>query len=326
VIAEWAELPADEPGRCRCGPRAAGGRCPLCGEAVAAAEPTPAEVVPFTVGPEAAQRALARWLGGGWFHPWRLSRILRSRSLRAVYVPCWVLRADVDAEWRGRVGRERVDRVHVDPAQRGDSRTWVTATVTDWRWQTGRRRQPGAVHLVAAHAPFPEAWQGAPTPDAGAQPLEVAAEALPATVSLGTASSLARGALRESARAACRAELPTELVRELQVDVDLTGEQWSLVVVPAWVATWWDGDQLRHVWCHGRTGEVVGARPVDWRAVRVVSTLALAPGVLAVVAGVPLLVVFAVGVPTMLFGLSALAVGSLVSVVAWSAALASEQE
>lgn len=302
--------------------------CPLCGGETTASEPLeapPAAVAPFSVGAESAQRALARWLGGGWFHPWRLRRLLRAGSLQAVFVPCWVLEGRVDAEWRGRVGHERVERVF-DPA----AGAWETRARVDWRWQTGRVRDR-VVELVPATPHLPPralellrvTFDPAELHPFDAGPSEPGLEP---ELSLGRARGEGRRVLRGRIRDRCRAEVPAPLLRDLSVSEDLVDEAWRLVWLPVLVGAWWDRGVRRVVVVHGRTGEVVGARPVDWARVRLVVAIALLPGALAVLAGVPLLLVFAVGVPTMLFGLFALALGSGLSILVWSAALASEGE
>jgi hypothetical protein len=131
-------------------------------------------------------------------------------------------------------------------------------------------------------------------------------------------------AVRAEARDACRADIPSPHLRDLTVTTDLVDETWRPILVPAWVGVFPLHDRVHVVVVHGRTGEVAGARPVDWRKVKAAMVLLLAPGGALVVLGLPLLPVLAVGVPVMLFGLLLLALGGVVSAVVWSSALASE--
>ncbi len=308
--------------------------CVACGSPRPAAvddepdRPRAAGVLPFSVSAEACRQAAARWLGGGWFHPRELTRLARGEGFRRVWVPHWTLTAGIDAEWRARVGHERVDRAYQPHSQQ-----WETRTEIDWRWQSGRVRLPPRTLFVPATRRLPRRWLGAVGPgndlaDAvGIEPSALAdAVELAADVSPADGWEEGRARLREHARDACRADIPSPHTGDLAVTTDVLDASSQLVLVPVWVACFRSQDRAHVVLCHGRTGEIVGSRPVDWRKVKAALVLLLAPGGSLVLLGVPLLVVLAVGVPVMLFGLLLLALGAVASVVVWSTALASEVE
>lgn len=321
-----------------CGARVAlpaggdGSTCLLCGSshvsARAAGGPTPirpAGLVPFSVTAEVCRQHVARWLGGGWFHPWNLSRIARVERLHALYVPHWVFTAAVDAEWKARVGHERVERTF-DPR----TNSWETRVELDWRWQTGRVRSPARPRIVQGTRRLPHGVVDVDTTSelADAVPFDPAllgtVPVVDADLPLADAWERGRADFLAGVREDCRAALPTQHVRDLTVVADLLDESWQLVLLPVWVAPWWFRDRSHAVSCHGRTGVIAGDKPVDWRKVRAALVVALGPGILLVLVGVPLLFVFAVGVPVMLFGLFLLVLGSVASVLVWSSALASE--
>jgi hypothetical protein len=319
-----------------CGAGFAGGEerspCSICGGPVPepaaldeAPTPPPIACAPFTVSADAARQAVARWTGNAPFRPRELRRLARADGLRPVFVPCWLFTAGLDAEWRGRVGRERIDR-----DRDADTGLWRTRTVVDWRWQTGRVRRPSRTCAVPATRRLPDAAL-APLLDpfdlSAFEPLGPEPPPVPALigdVALADAWAAGRARMRAEARGACEADLPAPRVRDLSVVADLVDESWRQVLVPVWVGVYRDQGRPAVVLVHGRTGAVAGRRTVDWFQVRAAVTVALVPGIALVLAGVPLLPVLALGVPVLLFGLLLLALGGAVVGVAWSRAVAAE--
>ncbi len=307
--------------------------CPLCASAQVVLRERhrgsgarPQAVLPFAVLAGEAKDRVRAWLGRGWFRPWDLVVLAHTEALTGMYVPFWLGAAEVDAEWRAQVGRERVERPRDLELGLAASRT-----VVDWGWESGRVRSlpararvPGTTRLGATE--IGEAL--AETSLEGLQDYEPAAVAgfqvLAADRALPEALDLGRVELAALAREACRAAVGAERVRSLSVTWDLRGEAWRPVLLPLWVSAYRYGDRTYVVVVDGSTGRVVGQKPVVWRRVGFAIAMLTAPGLLLTTIGLPLLFV-AVGAVVLPMGLVLLVLGGLASAWIWSSAAASEE-
>jgi hypothetical protein len=291
--------------------------CAFCGSNKVAAHTAsdealrPRYLIPFKVEIERCHSLARDWLGRGWMHPSGLATAAGSARFTGVYLPYWTFSARVAANWRAQVGYERQERVYDHGTKK-----WRTETKIDWRWESGqagvtitdqmeagttkvspvllRRLNSFDLSALTAYDPgFLAGWQ-----------------AHPYDVPLSQAWDTARMTMREQAKQACRGEIASPHVRDLNVSADFENETWRYILAPVYLAPYRFGGQPFQLMVNGQTGEVVGQKPVQWLKVWLAVAALLAPGVLLALIGLPLTLVAGLGVVVMGVG-GALFLGGL---------------
>jgi hypothetical protein len=274
----------------------------------------PRFVIPFKVQADACWRLAREWLGRGWMHPAGLAAAAGSAEFKGLYLPFWTFGARVVSNWRAEVGREVQKQVF----DTHDAK-WKTKTEIEWRWQDGQVMVPVADHIepattkvsttllarvaafdlngLTAYDPaFLAGWQA----QAYDRPL-------------ATAWENARAYMREAARQACQADVPSPHVRNLSVNADFEDEVWRYILAPVYVAPYRYGDKLYQLMINGQTGAVVGQKPVAWAKVWLVVAALLAPGTLLSLVGLPLLLAAGIGGVLLVLGGSLFLAGLMIS-------------
>lgn len=83
------------------------GECVFCGRKTIIGKPQPKIenshqcMIPFRIGEEDALDAMQQHLKSLWFRPTGISRFLRSKSVKKVYVPFWAFDVQVTTNWSG---------------------------------------------------------------------------------------------------------------------------------------------------------------------------------------------------------------------------------
>jgi DNA-directed RNA polymerase subunit RPC12/RpoP len=275
--------------RCtRCGaveslePGVAAGACDFCGTpAVVEAPPRddlvrPAGVLPFRVTRHTALASFRAWLGSLWFRPNNLPARAEIESVHGVYIPFWTFDAVTLSRWR---------------AQAGTRRGFGKRQRIDWRWTSGTLEHlfddlpvPASGGLDRGLArrlePFPtgELVPYEPSYLAGFAAEEHA-------VPLEAAWREARGRMESTLRAACKAEVPGQLVRNLQVETSWSALACKSGLLPVWLAAYEYSGQSYAYAVNGATGEAAGDAPWSWWKI----------GLALAAAAIVLLVLFSLG-------------------------------
>ncbi len=304
--------------------------CPFCASNRVNLRQAPSEnlrprfVIPFKITPEIVRQRARQWLGKGWFHPSGLADSSAIDRFSGVYLSFWTFDANIGSDWNAEVGYEREER-HYDAS----AKEWRTRTVIDWRWERGHVVTRVNNLLVAGTArlshlilekvyPFNLNDLVTYSPDflAGWQ-------ALTYDITLPKAWEAGKAIMREKAKSACYADIPTNHVRNFSMSADFSDEAWRYVLLPVYVAAYLFEGKTYQVMVNGQTGTVAGQKPVAWWKVWLAIGLLLAPGLLLGLVG---LILTAAGVGIVLLGVAfiLLIIGMILSIIIYRHAVASE--
>ncbi len=285
----------------------------------------PRFLIPFHIQPEDVRSRAHEWLGKGWFHPAELRQSAALDRFNGIYLPFWTFDASITADWRAEVGYERQERYYDS-----HSKSWKTRTRIDWRWESGRvvvevddhllsgssrlsrlilkRLYPFDLNALVPYRPdFLAGWQ--------AQAYDV---------TLTQAWEQAKDEMREQAKTACYADIPTSHVRNFSMTADFADEVWRYLLLPVYVAAYKFEDKVYQVMVNGQTGAVAGQKPVAWWKIWLAIAAMLAPGLLVGLIGLPLTLVGGAGLFVMLLGFILLIIGGAFSIALYRQAVASE--
>lgn len=284
----------------------------------------PRFLIPFKVTTDVVRQRTREWLGKGWFHPSGLASSSAIDHFTGVYLSFWTFDADMSSDWNAEVGYERQERFYDASAKE-----WRSRTVIDWRWEKGHvntgvrdlliagtsrlsrlileKLYPFDLNDLVAYSPdFLAGWQ-AQTYD----------------IPLPQAWETGKAAMREKARAACYADIPTQHVRNFSMKADFSDETWRYLLLPVYVSAYIFDNKPYQVMVNGQTAVVAGQKPVAWWKIWLAIALLLAPGLFLGLVG---LVLTVAGVGVLLLGLAfiLLVIGAILSVVIYRKAAASE--
>jgi DNA-directed RNA polymerase subunit RPC12/RpoP len=305
--------------------------CPFCASNKVNVRPGPNDqlrplfLIPFHVLPESNKARVTDWLGRGWFHPDGLAASTVIEHFSGTYLPFWTFNANISADWKAEVGYEEQESYYD-----ASDKTWKTRTVIRWRWENGMATldiddwlQPGSSH-ISRHIlqqiyPFDLNALVTYSPDflAGWQ-------AQTYNIILPAAWEDAKNAMREKARDACNAQIPTSHVRNFSMVADFADESWRYILLPVYIAAYSFEQKTFQVMVNGQTGVVAGQKPVAWWKIWLAIAAMLLPGTLAGLIGLPLLLVGGVGILPIGIGLILLIIGLFFAARLYLQAQASE--
>jgi len=304
--------------------------CPFCASNKVNVRTAPAEnlrprfLVPFKIKSETIGSGVQAWLNKGWFHPSELSTSSVVDRLSGIYLSFWTFDADIASDWKAQVGYERQERYYDS-----SSKEWKSRTVIDWRWEDGsvntsisnllipastrvsrvilERLNPFKLNDLVTYSPdFLAGWQ--------AQTYDLT---LPAAWEKGKAS------MRDKAKDACYADIPTSHVRNFSMSADFSNEAWRYILLPVYLASYAFQGKVYQVMANGQTGAIAGQKPVAWWKVWLAVTALMAPGLLLGLIG---LILSAVGIGVLLLAVAfvLLIIGGVISVIIFKKAFDSE--
>jgi len=304
--------------------------CPFCSSNRVNLRQAPSDnlrprfVIPFKITPEIVRQRAGEWLGKGWFHPGGLANSAALDRFSGVYLSFWTFDASIGSDWSAEVGYERQERFYD-----AGSKEWRTRTVIDWRWEKGHVVTRVNNLLVAGNArlshlilekvyPFNLNDLVTYSPDflAGWQ-------ALSYDITLPKAWETGKATMRDKAKSACYADIPTNHVRNFSMSADFSDETWRYVLLPVYVAAYQFESKTYQVMVNGQTGTVAGQKPVAWWKIWLVIGLLLGPGAVLGLAGL-ILSAAGVGVPLLAVAVVLFIIGVIISVIIYRQATASE--
>jgi hypothetical protein len=129
--------------------------------------------------------------------------------------------------------------------------------------------------------------------------------------------------MRDKAKQACYASIPSIHVRNFSMSADFEDEVWRYVLLPVYLAAYRFEEKIFQVMVNGQTGSVAGQKPVDWSKVWLAVGGLLAPGVILGLIG---LLTLAVGIGMLPLGIGVVLfiVGIIISVIMYRQAVDSE--
>ena len=305
--------------------------CPFCASNEVQIGRTPGDVlrprflIPFKIQDQQTQNLARAWLGRGWYYPAELSRSAILDRFTGIYLPYWTFDTRITANWRAEVGYERQERYYDH-----GTKQWHTRTVIDWRWESGRVSLvvddllvSGSTHLsrrlldglrpfnlnalVAYNPEYLAGWK---------------AQAYDLT--LPDAWKSGKDTIREQAKEACYADIPTSHVRNFSMTADFADESWRYILLPVYIAAYKFRENVFQVMVNGQTGQVSGQKPVAWWKIWLAVAAMLLPGLLLLLVGLPLLLLNGLGVFPLFLGLILLIAGGVGAFTLYKNAAASE--
>ncbi len=255
-----------------------GQRCPACSGALLVAQPAPVRpeppelALPFRVTPAQAGAALETWARAVWLRPAELNGPLLQQRLTPMYVPMWLVDAEVAGAWSTQAGYAYEVASTNENFQAGQ---WVTRHVkeTRLRWEPRAGRVQRAYANVAAPALEDHARL---VQRLGQYPLEAAQPYAPG--SLGSAAvrlpsltpeaawPFARARLDEQVAADLQAAAGAQKLEQLKLAVHYQRQHWTQLLLPVYATTYQDEAGAWHaVHLNAHTGQIAGTRRASQR-------------------------------------------------------------
>lgn len=216
----------------------------------------PAGVLPFRVDRRQALERFRSWLGSLWFRPNDLRTHAELHGgIQGVYVPFWTFDAATFSRWRAEAG-----------TRRGSGKN----ARVDWRPVSGTLEHffddlpvSASTGLDAAAAralePFPTSELAAYDP---AYLAGFVAEEYQKPLDAAWGEAKAR--MEETLRAACRAEVPGDLCRNLRVQTTWSALAVKSGLLPVWIAAYRYRGRGFAYRVNGATGRAAGNAPWSW--------------------------------------------------------------
>jgi hypothetical protein len=321
-------------------------RCPLCLQGPVASQPAmvreepPEQVVPYGVSEERLAGILGRWAEGGWFRPDDLrGRVLVQRARRYL-VPLWLVDGRVEGAWRADVGFDYQAVSYQDRYSQG--RGWSSREVKEgrvrWEPRVGRLRRAyenlvapaldDHRRLMGRLGDYDLGQRAGYTPQAMAD----ASVRIP-TLDPEVAWPGAEGAFVRAAREDCRQAADADHIRDFKVEAGYEELNWTLLLLPAYVTWYREGERVWPLLVNGQSGRVSGVRRASTRKANVTSLvlgaialLLFVLGGLMALLGAAVPPVAAVGGVILILGLFLAVVAPIPAIGVWASNRRSELE
>ena len=312
--------------------------CPFCFQGPVAPQPAalreepPEQVLPYGVSERQLAGILEQWTRGVWFRPAELKAAVLLQRLRRYLVPLWLVDGRVEGAWRADVGFDYQVVSYQD--RYGEGRGWSSHEVQESRvrWEPRVGRLNRSYENLAAPALDDHRALMARLGDlnlsgrTGYSPQAVAGAAVRIpTLEPEAAWPGAEAAFVRAAQEECRLAAAAGHVRDFTIAAQYGDLNWTLLLLPAYVTWYREGEQAWPVLVNGQSGRVSGVRRASTRKANVTSlvlggvalVLFLLGGLLAL-AGAALPPVAALGGAILIAGLLLAAVAPIPAIGAWA--------
>ena len=280
----------------------------------------PESVLPFTISEDALAQSIKTFARGIPYPPHDLRPDSLRTRLETLYLPKWLVDAEVTATWQAEVGFN-YDVVSHQAQYEQIRSTWRSEEVieTRIRWEPRLGRLDRTYHNIPAPA-----LEGSSEIESklGKYDLDPAQPYHPETVGDGTVRLASRSTadawpeaspgFQSAAAEECRQATSADHIRGYRWDPSFHSKHWTLLLLPAY-STYYLDDEKRPqpLLIHGQSGRVSGARRASlkraqrtmWIIIVVAATLFIVSllGIVASVVAPALLVIGLLGVITSLF-------------------------
>lgn len=257
---------------------AAPGACPHCGSTRLArldddaadglCTAPPELVVPYAVSQVMLAQQVAAFAAGIPYPPPDLSVAALQSRLQRLYLPMWLVDADVTAQWGAEVGYDYDVVSHQE--RYTDGAGWRTDEVREtrvrWEPRVGtlqRHYDNVAVPALDSHAALQRVLGSFRIADAvgfGATTLDDSLVRMPDRTP-EAAWPEAAVALQQRAAEECRVATEADAIRDYRWAPTVGNQAWTLLLLPVLAAAYLDDDGVpRRVLIHGQTGQIYGAK------------------------------------------------------------------
>ena len=255
--------------------------CPFCSSNNVIQYKAPQDVqrprflIPFKIDDSQCHQIARDWLGSSWMVPKALQRVAAVETFTPLYLPFWTFGATAAASWKAQVGHTKTRR---------DSKG-RTHTTTEWRWESGHVEREFADMLVRGtnHVSLHllEQINQYKLDDLAAYEAKYLAgsHAQAYEIPLEEAWEQARHTMRETTKAACRAQASTNKIRNFSMQLDFGAENWRYILLPVYINTYYYNNEPFQLLLNGQTGAIAGQRPADWRKVGLVAASLFIPAI-----------------------------------------------
>jgi hypothetical protein len=244
-------------------------------------------VVPFSVSAETIDERVRHFARGFFFEPAELTPETLKSRLQRLFVPVWLVDADVDALWQAEVGYDYEVVSHQEAFQHG---SWVTQEVTEVRvrWEP----RVGKLDRHYANVPVPALqeqraiekrlgrFSAENAISSQSDALSNALVRLPNVVP-DHAWPEAEPVLLQSAESDCQQAAVAQHIRQFKWQPNYAKKTWTLLLIPL-LSTYYrddDGNALPLL-INGRTGQLFGIRRASMARAKRLSLIAAAVGAL----------------------------------------------
>ncbi len=262
-------------------PELAADVCPYCGQAdlteITATETEsdrpfhgqpPELVLPFVVTENKLQSNLTQFVRRTWFASPDLTADNLALRLRRVYVPMWLVDAQVQAQWQAEAGFDYQVVSHKESFQNGQWRTReVRETRVRWEPRVGTLQRPYANQIAPALEEFAllERVIGKYRLDEAVRPFQVADlhNTLVHTPNRPPEDAWpeAQAALKNAAAAECQQAATADHIREFRWKPEFADQVWTQLLLPLYTTHYQDHEGVtRMVYVQGQTGTLRGQR------------------------------------------------------------------
>ncbi|RLC81871.1 MAG: hypothetical protein DRJ03_08660 [Chloroflexi bacterium] len=303
--------------------------CPFCFQGPVASQPAylreepPEQVLPYEVSERNLADVLERWLRGIWFRPTDLKASQLTQRARRYLIPLWLVDGRVEAAWRADVGFDYQVVSHQD--QYRDGAGWRSQEVkeTRVRWEPRAGRLNRAYENVAGPAlddhralmarmgNFNLSRRSAYSPEAVTGAVVRIPSLEPEAAWPGVEAAFAR-----TAEAECQEAAAADHIRDFALQAEHNDLNWTLLLLPAYVTWYKEGERVWPVLVNGQSGRVSGARRASARKANVTSAVLGALALLLFLAGGGLALLGAIAPPAAVLGGLILLIGVLLAVIA----------
>lgn len=283
--------------------------CPLCGQGElllldeSADRPIytqpPELYVPFSVPADKQQQRLKEFVSGIWIRPDDLQLEKLNGRIQPIYLPMWLVDADVQAQWQAETGYNYEIISHREQYKGNQWHTQrIKETKTRWEPRVGQLQR----HYDNKIAPALEEHD-AFAHSLGNYRLEEAEPYQPQAVQDAfirlpnrppeDAWTDAQIALRQAAQQECRQAASADHIREFRWTPAFQNQNWTQMLLPLYTTYYLDDDnQPQIIYLHGQTGRLSGTRRASMKKARKYALILLA---LAAIAGAAAFLFFLLG-------------------------------
>ncbi|MBN1584226.1 MAG: hypothetical protein JXA89_26185 [Anaerolineae bacterium] len=287
--------------------------CPVCLRATLTSQPErirrerPELVIPFAIGRQRAEDALAAWCKGMWLRPGELNAKGLGQRLQRYFLPLWLVDGDVEAAWQAEVGYDYQAASFREQYQGGQ---WlsqeITETRTRWQVRVGtldRHYDNIAVPALTQHEQWMSRLGGYSLRTRKPYSARIVAEGVVRIPDYEPDAAWidAESALNRSAAVECQAASGAEHIRNWGMRAQYKGLNWTQLLVPAYVTYYREGEDVYPVWVNGQNGHIYGIKLMSMQKATVAS---LVIGVIALLCFLLGLVLAVIGIGILLVLLS----------------------
>ena len=290
------------------------------------------QMVPYGVEERALAEIVERWLRGVWLRPKELSPSLLLQRVHRYLIPAWLVDGHIEGPWQADVGSNYQVVSSQDRYREGEG--WrsqqVRETRVSWEPRVGRLSRDYQNVVTSALED-----RGALMDQVGpfdldqrvAYQREMLAGAVIRLPMLdpGAAWPRVEPAFISAAEADCARATEADHIRQFAVEAQFGGLHWTLLVLPAYVTWYREGDEIWPVLINGQSGKVSGVRRASMQKARtaslglgVAALLAFLIGALLAAAGLALPPLAAVGSILLVLGVVLAVLAPIPAVAVWA--------